>query len=643
MEIAHIDNIDDEEQVVSEQENAGPRLGWPVWLLVLGSFTVLAMATQGAIVQRLPITTADPLLALTLAGTFLVMWRRGVRLPAAWPVLLFLVLCFLAALGAGSGRPGAIEAIQRAEQFLGAYLLFQLLFDHRPAWLVKLVGAGLIMNVLFALYQVRLEGFGPQITGLFRSRTSLDFFLTIALAWCLPFWLSSARGLWRVLAVVIVPTLALAVMANGQLLLAAVFVMIVTSLCHSRRGFVLISGSILLFLLSLWATPGGAGRRTILSETLSPFHGDRLKQCHTELVAAVRMGAEHPWTGIGLGRYQQWIGTFYRELYNPNENQIETDTQSGYGILFGTGGMLVGALFVLVLLAAAGRGLRNWFNARGLGDPAALAGAVGILAVLTGMWVSDPLVRGVGWYVVLALAAANRPGIVDKHPVGPMLGWKSLVAWGLIFAVLAGGILMRGHQSTSIAAGGPVTLVPPAPPAPASPGATPAPGPATGNTAAAETFTPDPNFFRVIDAGDAREFSAPVIKGTDPKAAKGTILRIPDETGKPPEGVDPGMKYGGIRFDVEIPRNMTCAVWMRVFWEGACGNSVYYRHPDGTTLAVGNDGTYDVWHWLNIPQTFHFKKGSNTFYVLDREDGVRLDQIVITGDLEYVPQGIEEE
>jgi len=80
--------------------------------------------------------------------------------------------------------------------------------------------------------------------------------------------------------------------------------------------------------------------------------------------------------------------------------------------------------------------------------------------------------------------------------------------------------------------------------------------------------------------------------------------------------------------------------------EGACGNSVFVKVDEaGKPMAVGNDGTYNAWHWLKVPvpQPYELGAGKHQIIVLNREDGIRLDQLLLTGDLEYVPQGIEEE
>jgi len=58
---------------------------------------------------------------------------------------------------------------------------------------------------------------------------------------------------------------------------------------------------------------------------------------------------------------------------------------------------------------------------------------------------------------------------------------------------------------------------------------------------------------------------------------------------------------------------------------------------------VGNDGTYHTWHWLESPKTYKLTAGKHTITLLNREDGIMFDQMLITNDMAYFPQGIEEE
>jgi len=251
-----------------------------------------------------------------------------------------------------------------------------------------------------------------------------------------------------------------------------------------------------------------------------------------------------------------------------------------------------------------------------------------------GSTVSDPFVRGVGWYVALAFASAFVPATAHAG-YGRLLGVPKIIGWG---AALGGLVALTFLIPTSAKPQQFVRIVA----VPDQPATTPATtvAPSTGTQA----FLADIDFFRVVDAAEARAFTAPMIADKDHKAAKGTILRIPDEKGKPPEGEEPDMKYGGATFELEVAKPVKCRIWVRVWWEGACGNSIYVRPAEGEkALVVGNDGTYDMWHWLALPQEVDFPAGTSTISILNREDGIRFDQILVTGDLQYIPQGIEEE
>jgi hypothetical protein len=104
------------------------------------------------------------------------------------------------------------------------------------------------------------------------------------------------------------------------------------------------------------------------------------------------------------------------------------------------------------------------------------------------------------------------------------------------------------------------------------------------------------------------------------------------------------MKYGGATYEVQVAAPVTCKIWVRAWWEGSCGNTVCVRLGEqGKILTVGNDGTYDAWHWLEVPGKFDLETGTVTLYLLNREDGIRIDQILLTNDMEYFPQGVEEQ
>ena len=104
------------------------------------------------------------------------------------------------------------------------------------------------------------------------------------------------------------------------------------------------------------------------------------------------------------------------------------------------------------------------------------------------------------------------------------------------------------------------------------------------------------------------------------------------------------MDFGGAQFDFELPSDAECKVWLRVWWDGSCGNTINLQMDDEPkSITVGNDGTYRTWHWLEAPKIYKLASGKHSLFLLNREDGIMFDQLLITNDHQYVPQGIEEE
>ncbi len=609
---------------------------WTLWLCAV---VLLLAATQGLLLplRGLNAGVADLLALAALAGVLWELRRTGARLEMPLGALLFLLLFGAAALGAGAGRGGAVELAQRVEQLFAGLVIFSVLLAYRAAWLPWLVGAGLAANIGAALLQ--LAGAGPlsQVRGLFANRIAFSFYVVLALA-CLQPWLFAARLRWRkTLLIIALTALALTSVTHGQILVPGVLVLICRGFLHSRRAGLanLLAGAIVLGpLFGLGAAAGGR-HGAELRATLSPFTPAGLvKQAHTETVAALRLAAAHPLVGVGGSRYQENVGRYYLELRNPNFNEIEPGHQSGWGILAATAGWPVAIVFMLLLLGALAAALRGTTAGR----PEAAA-AVGCLAMIgIGMLVSDVFVRGLGWFVPLALVCARGLATEDAAETcicetrGLALGWRGILAWGAAFAGICaltaalGGTRPQGGvaESANLAVPGPAAL------------------PTIAESAKPVQARPL-NLFRVLGAVAATEVTAPMERAADAQAAGGTLLRIPDAAGVPPADAEPDMKYGGARFDLEAAAAGECRVWLRVWWEGSCGNTLSVRVNDGPALTIGNDGNYNVWQWLQVPGQTALRAGTNRIYVLNREDGVRFDQMLVTGDLRYVPQGIETE
>ena len=123
--------------------------------------------------------------------------------------------------------------------------------------------------------------------------------------------------------------------------------------------------------------------------------------------------------------------------------------------------------------------------------------------------------------------------------------------------------------------------------------------------------------------------------------ASGAYLEIPEGAGNPPK-----RDAGKAVFTVDIPEDGLYTLWCRVWWEGECSNSFTIGFDDQPPFLFGEDATYKAWHWVKYPvsRTVPLRKlakGQHTLTFKNREDGVRLDQVLLSADKRFVPVDIE--
>jgi hypothetical protein len=99
-----------------------------------------------------------------------------------------------------------------------------------------------------------------------------------------------------------------------------------------------------------------------------------------------------------------------------------------------------------------------------------------------------------------------------------------------------------------------------------------------------------------------------------------------------------GVGSATIRVNVKTPG--TYYLWARTYWANGCGNSIGVSVNGSDSITLGEDGTYDKWHWVGGNARVELKAGVNTFVVKNRETGVRVDQIFLCQDGDYTPTGI---
>jgi hypothetical protein len=104
-------------------------------------------------------------------------------------------------------------------------------------------------------------------------------------------------------------------------------------------------------------------------------------------------------------------------------------------------------------------------------------------------------------------------------------------------------------------------------------------------------------------------------------------------------------------YKVKVPKAGIYYLWARTQWSSGCENKVDLRvqgyDKGDTKWILGNDGTYNTLHWVNLnepgsdaPRKIKLAAGVTAFTFIAREGGIALDQILLTTDKDKTPAGI---
>jgi len=154
-----------------------------------------------------------------------------------------------------------------------------------------------------------------------------------------------------------------------------------------------------------------------------------------------------------------------------------------------------------------------------------------------------------------------------------------------------------------------------------------------------------------VEAESAAVVEAPMIKVARAEAAatnkpvsgaSGDVyLEIPEGSGNPP-----ALTAGKAVLSLDIPSEGSYILWCRVYWEGECSNSFNVQIDNRPVFILGEDATFKTWHWVRYPVArtaapIILAQGTHTFSFINREDGVRIDQVLVSADRRFVPVDTE--
>lgn len=138
------------------------------------------------------------------------------------------------------------------------------------------------------------------------------------------------------------------------------------------------------------------------------------------------------------------------------------------------------------------------------------------------------------------------------------------------------------------------------------------------------------------EAESARSVEPPM-KVSSFEGASATCLEIPEGAGNPPK-----VMAGKAVYEVDLPAAGSYVLWCRVRWNGECSNSFTVSVDGKTPFLFGEDATYRQWHWVRYPisrtsKPLRLEAGRHTIEIRNREDGIWLDQILLSADRRFVP------
>jgi hypothetical protein len=194
-------------------------------------------------------------------------------------------------------------------------------------------------------------------------------------------------------------------------------------------------------------------------------------------------------------------------------------------------------------------------------------------------------------------------------------------------------------RATNTPTPAPTTTPPPASPTatttppPASPTATTTPPPAspTAPTQCSPVFALDGGANTFIEAEGFAKRGGSFNQVADAGRSNGAYMTIPGS----------GMRRDSntyLTFNLAVTRGGTFYVWLLGYGPDGNSDSFFLQADDGPTLQANI--TQKSWGWKRMSSTLALGDGLHVLRISDREDGARVDKLLLTRDKGYTPSGL---
>ena len=380
------------------------------------AIVVLAPSQISLKISKAWLSPVDPLVWLTAVAwlTSVVLNRRwrDFRLPplAAW---VFVGLAVISAATTSFSPKSGKEIFKFIEYFIAAYVVLASVTS-APGRLRRVadlfLGMATVVIAIGAAQYLMPKVPDFLVRATFGNRNVLGGYLSMALplaAGLLFYDTSRIRKAWYLVILVT----GLAIILSGASLLAIAVACVAVAAVRSSRAAV-VTAALLAVFATVVVPALPRQKNGVLMNSVRIYNDDaQPSNRYPEWDAALHLIGDKPWFGVGPGRYQDNIGTYFGSLPDAPSEKAEADSENLYLVTAASMGVFGLAAFAALLCGFGARAVRAWASAT---DPWTRGLAIGLAGSLIGyainsIW-SPMLVRGIGIPLVVLFAMIHGLG-----------------------------------------------------------------------------------------------------------------------------------------------------------------------------------------------------------------------------------------
>jgi hypothetical protein len=150
---------------------------------------------------------------------------------------------------------------------------------------------------------------------------------------------------------------------------------------------------------------------------------------------------------------------------------------------------------------------------------------------------------------------------------------------------------------------------------------------------------PDPQYAKIWIEAEDGDIYAPMEIADNAEASEGSYIWVPYGAGS----------NGYAEYTFEFQTTGDYLIWGRVISNDNASNSFYVSVDGGSDITWHTkQGGQETWTWdvvkdASNPLVVHFEAGMHSLTIKQRENGTKIDRILITNDMDYVPEGMGEQ